>query len=834
MATSAATLALLTLAFAPAATAQGPGLFTSPGPERSTVAAVEPASAGAFAGRYRLVAVDFAELEGVRASLAQRPATPAALTLNLFEDALYEAMVDEIEPTHSGGYSVAARIAGDFPGQATLVVNGATVAGVVRTSRSVWRIRSAGDGLYAIEETDASKLPPPCAIADARERDARERHATANWAPVAASIPSAEAQGSVAGDRAALVALYESMDGPNWKKEAKLNWLSERPLSEWYGVKTDFNGRVTEISLLGVTGSAAGTISARIAELTELRSFSLYANGLTGSVPPGLCRLSRLQVLALGGNLLSGEIPACLGGVASLSSIDLALNALTGEIPASFARLRHLRSLELSGNDLTGSVPEWLGGLQALTHLALTANRLQGTIPESLGNLRLTYVSLGFNAGLSGPLPSGFARRPPWDLDIHGTRICVPASEPFRNWAPRGRFDSSGLVCGRAARDVAVVDLAFFYTRAARRAAGDVPQVEAAIDLMVAETNRIYSDSGVKLRIALVVRAETSYVETGNSLQDLNALANPDSLPALRKRRDAAGADLLYLLVGKGDACGAANIAARAQDAAGVILCRDGQTLAHELGHTMGLSHDCLSDNGYAKFCGPTSPPHTSYGYGYVNQKAFDEGAPASARWRTIMSYNRQCDEWGFDCESLGRFSDPGRKHLGDRLGVPGEGRSFSPGNAANAVRALNEVRHSVAGFRPSRRVDPEPPDDGDGPCVPDSGTLCLRDSRYAVSVEWSTADGRSGSATAAKEMTNDAGLFWFFDPGNWEVLIKVLDGCARNAHVWVYGASTTNLGYTIKVTDTATGVANEYRNEPGSAASAITDATAFSHGCRP
>ncbi len=77
-------------------------------------------------------------------------------------------------------------------------------------------------------------------------------------------------------------------------------------------------------------------------------------------------------------------------------------------------------------------------------------------------------------------------------------------------------------------------------------------------------------------------------------------------------------------------------------------------------------------------------------------------------------------------------------------------------------------------------------------------------------------------------EGTNDSGVFTFFSQENWEVLIKVLDGCALNGHVWVYGASTTDLGYTIRVTDTATGVVTEYRNEPGLPAPAITDATAF------
>ncbi len=119
------------------------------------------------------------------------------------------------------------------------------------------------------------------------------------------------------------------------------------------------------------------------------------------------------------------------------------------------------------------------------------------------------------------------------------------------------------------------------------------------------------------------------------------------------------------------------------------------------------------------------------------------------------------------------------------------------------------------------------------GTCEPGPGTRCLGDSRYAVEVEWWTADGRSGAGTVVHEGTNDSGLFWFFNRDNWEALVKVLDGCTVNGHVWVFGASTTDLGYRVAVTDTVTGTVREYNNEAGTPAGAITDVTAFPEGCR-
>ena len=98
--------------------------------------------------------------------------------------------------------------------------------------------------------------------------------------------------------------------------------------------------------------------------------------------------------------------------------------------------------------------------------------------------------------------------------------------------------------------------------------------------------------------------------------------------------------------------------------------------------------------------------------------------------------------------------------------------------------------------------------------------------------MEWWTGESEPRPAQVVSEATNDAGLFRFFDADNWEILVKVLDGCAVNGHYWVFGASTTDQGYVIRVRDTATGEVEEYRNAPGQPAAAITDAKAFANSC--
>ena len=78
------------------------------------------------------------------------------------------------------------------------------------------------------------------------------------------------------------------------------------------------------------------------------------------------------------------------------------------------------------------------------------------------------------------------------------------------------------------------------------------------------------------------------------------------------------------------------------------------------------------------------------------------------------------------------------------------------------------------------------------GSCRFDEETICLRDSRFEVKAEWWSAGGESRPGRVVYAGTNDSGVFRFFDPLNWEILIKVLDGCGINGRMWVLGASTT------------------------------------------
>jgi poly(3-hydroxybutyrate) depolymerase len=113
--------------------------------------------------------------------------------------------------------------------------------------------------------------------------------------------------------------------------------------------------------------------------------------------------------------------------------------------------------------------------------------------------------------------------------------------------------------------------------------------------------------------------------------------------------------------------------------------------------------------------------------------------------------------------------------------------------------------------------------------CRGDATRLCLGGNRFEVRLDWRSADGQSGPGHVAPASTSDAGLFWFFAEDNWEMLVKVLDGCALNGKRWVFAAATTNVGFTLTVTDTATGAVWQRENPAGHAAAPVQDTAAFS-----
>ena len=119
--------------------------------------------------------------------------------------------------------------------------------------------------------------------------------------------------------------------------------------------------------------------------------------------------------------------------------------------------------------------------------------------------------------------------------------------------------------------------------------------------------------------------------------------------------------------------------------------------------------------------------------------------------------------------------------------------------------------------------------------CIETGVVLCLgEDDRFQIEVSWSDFMGNSGVGRLASMLsaglvkTNDSGVIYFFQEDNWEVLIRVLDGCGLNGHYWVFSAAASNVEYRLTVTDLASGSVKTYFNPLGNPAEVIADTSAF------
>ena len=92
--------------------------------------------------------------------------------------------------------------------------------------------------------------------------------------------------------------------------------------------------------------------------------------------------------------------------------------------------------------------------------------------------------------------------------------------------------------------------------------------------------------------------------------------------------------------------------------------------------------------------------------------------------------------------------------------------------------------------------------------------------------MSWKDFQDHTGAGTAVP-LTGDTGGFWFFDPANVELVVKVLDGRPLNGKFWVFYGALSNVEYAMTVTDTQTGKKKTYQNPSGQFASRA-DTSAF------
>jgi glucose/arabinose dehydrogenase len=114
------------------------------------------------------------------------------------------------------------------------------------------------------------------------------------------------------------------------------------------------------------------------------------------------------------------------------------------------------------------------------------------------------------------------------------------------------------------------------------------------------------------------------------------------------------------------------------------------------------------------------------------------------------------------------------------------------------------------------------------GPCAESATALCLLGGRFRVEAAWEDHAGGRGPGRAER-FTDESGWFWFFNPLNTELVVKVRDACAPPfERFWFFAAGLTDVGVTLTVADTETREVRRYERPRGQAFAPVQDTQAF------
>jgi hypothetical protein len=167
-------------------------------------------------------------------------------------------------------------------------------------------------------------------------------------------------------------------------------------------------------------------------------------------------------------------------------------------------------------------------------------------------------------------------------------------------------------------------------------------------------------------------------------------------------------------------------------------------------------------------------------------------------------------------------------------------GFDCTPGNAALAEKPTPSQVRQVLGAQPLDRLGDAllsglaPAENAtDADCSDDADTACHLAGRFQVEVEWTTVSD-SGAAQVMsfggqRASSDQSSFWWFFDPANFEMGVKMVDACVPpfNSY-WAFVSGLTNQFFRVRITDMVTDAVKVYENPLGSYPQTVGDTSAF------
>lgn len=163
-------------------------------------------------------------------------------------------------------------------------------------------------------------------------------------------------------ERDALMALYNSTDGPNWVNNT--NWGSAEPVSTWFGVVVENIGGTEHVKQLDFSfNGLSGILPSEIGNLIELTYLSLWDNNLTGSIPSELGNCTNIEIFSIEDNALTGNVPASFSNLTNMTSFWLNGNLLSGDISTVFSSWTNLDYFSIGDGNFSGNYNNFTGYL---------------------------------------------------------------------------------------------------------------------------------------------------------------------------------------------------------------------------------------------------------------------------------------------------------------------------------------------------------------------------------------------------------------------------------------------------------------------------------------